>query len=98
MKTVIFPKPIYPNLDSDIISKIKNILPKYGIMVRFLFDSGIAFDYTNDLKPIFGYCGDLSFVKSSNNFIVIISFTENFGKLDFKNSLDEIILSIPIFD
>lgn len=95
---IIFPKPIYPNIDLELSTRIKSTLSRYGIEIRFLIDSGIAFYYREDLKPIFGYSGDLCFVKSTDNSIVIISFTENFGELEFRNFSDEVILTIPIFD
>lgn len=95
-KSIVIGKNISIELTKELLNNYNKILNRYKVSLDYLFMEGsIKLIYSDDyiVKNCFG---DISFYDSKGN--LILSYVENFGKLEFRNSLFDTVLEIPIYE
>ena len=85
---------IFFTLDADLEKAESFLRENFKISIIWLLEDGVAFNYPEEtLKPK-NYPGDMGFYNVETEELVLI-FIQNFNCLEFLNSKEEVILSIP---
>ena len=85
-------KNIFVKFEVD-LDEVDKFLNRFGIKIDWLLEDGIMFEYPETIMTK-DYPGDLSFYDSSSG-ALILTLLENFGALEFLNSSEEVIFTIP---
>ena len=85
---------IFIKFDTNLDEIDNFLMSRFGIVIHWLFENGVYFEYPDTLITK-KYPGDISFYESSTGMLVL-TYLENFGALEFLNGKEEVILSIPL--
>lgn len=81
-KKILLNCKIYPDLDKDILTRLKELLNRFGIVdILFKFEDGIELTYDSSRIEPRSVSGLISFY-DTKTLVRILTFSDNFGSLD----------------